>query len=102
MGRWQVPEFKGVFGEVEWMRLKLSSGTALLLETETPRDLGILRPYHPTWKRATWSYPEAGGLFLFHKAPAVGTKFKPADQLGPQSRPQAVATVQGTLRLQLR
>ncbi len=101
MGHWQIPEFKGVFGNVDWMKLELKSRLSLLLETETIRDIGVLRPFHPTFKRASWSYPDSGGLFVFHVVPSVGTKFKPAEELGPQSMPQSVSSMNGVLHFHL-
>lgn len=86
--RWQLPEFKGVFANVDWMRLELQNGSVLLVDTEAGSDVGVLRPYNsPHAKNSVWSYPEQGGLFMFHHVPAVGTKFHPAARLGPQSRP---------------
>ena len=99
---WALPEFSGIFGDVDWMRVDLKSGVALVLDTAPGSAVGILRPrnavgpdgtadafYGP--KRAIWDYPRGGGLHLFHKLPAVGTKFKDADQLGPQSLPQKLS-----------
>ncbi|HKL22344.1 MAG TPA: hypothetical protein VJ904_11085, partial [Tichowtungia sp.] len=41
--------------------------------------------------KAVWDYPEQGGLFLFHKVPPVGTKFRPPNELGPQSLPKTLS-----------
>jgi hypothetical protein len=90
---WDYPAFKGVFGEVDWMALKLKSRCSLLVQPAGLADVGVLRPANePDVSRgkggsggprnATWAYPESGGLFLFHKVPAVGTKFKAAADLG--------------------
>ncbi len=86
---WSLPEFKGVFGNVDWMRLNLASGAQLLVDTPRGSDLGVLRPANGNDpKNAIWAYPPTGGLFLFHQVPSVGTKFKSAEQLGPQGEPQ--------------
>jgi hypothetical protein len=96
---WDYPAFKGVFSEVDWMALGLRSGASLYMDPKGRMEIGILRPANePDVRRtkggsggpirATWAYPESGGLFLFHKVPAVGTKFKAAADLGPQSQPQ--------------
>lgn len=97
---WIYPEFKGIFGNVEWMRADLKAGAKILMETEPGTAVGILRPKNADGekggkgasgpKKACWDYPDAGGLFLFHKVPAVGTKFKDAAALGPQSRPEQI------------
>jgi hypothetical protein len=110
---WDYPAFKGVFGNVDWMRLDLTSGASLLADPLGLADVGVLRPANePDVRRenggsggprtATWEYPESGGLFLFHKVPAVGTKFKKSEELGPQSRPQRLEDpVAGKLVLHL-
>jgi hypothetical protein len=105
---WVYPEFKGVFGNVDWMRINLKSGTSILLVPEPGSDVGVLNPKNaeggkPASPRsATWQYPDKGGLFLFHKVPAVGTKFKEAAALGPQSRLQTMdGPVQGTVVFRL-
>ncbi|RME69519.1 MAG: glycoside hydrolase family 2, partial [Verrucomicrobia bacterium] len=94
---WDAPPFKGVFADVDWMRLDLAAGAALLFDPEGAAHIGVLRPRNaegPRDKntfagpvRAWWAYPEAGGLYLFHKIPAIGTKFANAERLGPQSVP---------------
>ncbi len=95
--QWGAPEFKGIFGNVEWMRLDMKSGASLLADTDAGTSLGVLRPKNADETRdeknaigpvrAWWHYPESGGLFLFHKLPGVGTKFFNARDLGPQSSP---------------
>jgi hypothetical protein len=104
---WDYPAFKGVFGDVDWMSLDLSTGQTLQIDPQTLADVGVLRPDNlkdagikgdtPLGSRkAKWYYPESGGLFLFHKVPAVGTKFRSAAGLGPQSEPQRLhETIKG-------
>lgn len=96
---WDYPAFKGVFGNVDWMVVSTTSGVELRIDPHGLADIGVLRPSNErVVKRseggsggpikATWDYPESGGLFLFHKVPAVGTKFKQSVYLGPQSLPE--------------
>jgi hypothetical protein len=96
---WDYPSFKGVFSDVDWMSLDLSTGQTLQIDPQALADVGVLRPDNlkdsgiegdtPLGSRnANWDYPESGGLFLFHKVPAVGTKFRGAAGLGPQSQLQ--------------
>ncbi|MGB0416565.1 MAG: glycoside hydrolase family 2 TIM barrel-domain containing protein [Coraliomargarita sp.] len=106
---WDYPAFKGVFANVDWMAVSLTSGAELRMDPHGLAEVGVLRPANePVIKRskggsggpikATWDYPESGGLFLFHKVPAVGTKFKRSSDLGPQAEPQRVAGhITGTL-----
>ncbi len=94
---WGKPEFKGIFGNVEWMEIGLKSGATVLVDTEPGAAVGVLRPRNADETRneknhigpvhAWWHYPEAGGLHLFHKLPGVGTKFANAHELGPQGEP---------------
>ncbi len=94
---WGQPEFKGIFGDVDWMRLDFRSGSTLLVDAGERTSVGVLRPKNADETRnvkngvgpvhAWWHYPESGGLHLFHKLPGVGTKFANAENLGPQGEP---------------
>ncbi len=98
---WELPEFSGIFAHVDWMRIDLNSGAHLLLiPDEGTRDIGVLRPPNSTLRmNASWAYPAEGGLFAFHKVPAVGDKFKKSELKGPQSEPQTPPSVmEGKLR----
>jgi hypothetical protein len=110
---WDYPAFKGVFGNVDWMSISLSSGAELRIDPFGLAEVGVLRPSNErVVKRseggsggpikATWDYPESGGLFFFHKVPAVGTKFRGAAGLGPQSRPERLnGTITGRVEFRL-
>ncbi|VGO20465.1 glycoside hydrolase family 2 protein [Pontiella sulfatireligans] len=98
---WGEPEFKGIFGNVEWMELNLNSGASLLVDAEDAA-IGVLQPSNAKGDRnrkntptspihAWWHYPEAGGLHLFHKLPGTGTKFANAEDLGPQGEPSVIS-----------
>lgn len=103
------PEFKGVFGNVDWMRIDMKCGARIVLETQSGSAVGVLRPKNAVGDKksgprtATWDYPTSGGLFLFHKVPAVGTKFKKASALGAQSGPERIdGPVMGTVVIHIR
>jgi hypothetical protein len=84
---WQLPEFQGIFSRINWMQLELKNGASLRLETDY-MNVGVLQPKNGTKpEKATWAYPASGGLYLFHVVPSIGTKFKQANSLGPQSDP---------------
>ncbi|MDF7825917.1 glycoside hydrolase family 2 TIM barrel-domain containing protein [Pontiellaceae bacterium B12227] len=97
---WGQPEFKGIFGRVEWMQIGLKSDITLLVNPATFASVGVLSPANAEGERdkksytspihAWWHYPEAGGLHLFHKLPGTGTKFANAHELGPQGSPSVV------------
>lgn len=96
---WGEEPFKGIFGQVDWMQLNLKNGKSLLVDTDYA-SVGVLSPANAEGDRnkhgptspihAWWHYPEAGGLYLFHKLPGTGTKFANAWELGPQGSPEVV------------
>lgn len=98
--QWGQPEFKGIFSQVDWMNLSLNSGHSLLIAPSGFADVGVMRPKFAEGLkdensfdgpvRAWWHYPSSGNLHLFHKLPAVGTKFANAFELGPQGQPQKI------------
>ncbi|MEO0797140.1 MAG: glycoside hydrolase family 2 TIM barrel-domain containing protein [Verrucomicrobiota bacterium] len=98
---WGEPEFKGIFGQVDWMQLALASGASLLVDTDPGTSVGVLHPSNAEGPRnehsyaspvhAWWYYPEGGGLFFFHKLPGTGTKFANAHELGPQGSPSKLS-----------
>jgi hypothetical protein len=96
---WDYPAFKGIFGGVRWMELSTTSEYSILIEPERATDVGVLRPKNANHDRsgrahkygpvkAIWAYPESGGVFFFHKLPAIGSKLNDAADLGPQGEPQ--------------
>jgi hypothetical protein len=88
---WDLPEFKGVFKEVAWMRLDCG---ALAITVGLPDEaalLGVLRPPNGADpKQTTYGYPDADGLFVFHAIPAIGNKFHAPEKVGPQSQPTGI------------
>ncbi|WP_136083242.1 glycoside hydrolase family 2 TIM barrel-domain containing protein [Pontiella desulfatans] len=97
---WGEPEFKGIFGNVDWMQIGLLDNSSLLVDPDRFSSVGVLLPRNAEGERnkktytspihAWWHYPEAGGLHLFHKLPGIGTKFANAWELGPQGSPSVV------------
>jgi hypothetical protein len=54
--------------------------------------LGVLRPPNGADPRqATYGYPDADGLFVFHAIPAIGNKFHAPEKVGPQSQPTGIS-----------
>jgi hypothetical protein len=87
---WVYPEFKGCFAGVYWMELRTSEGPITLYPQSQEVFVQVLRPGQPPAAlrgKTDFSLPEAG-LALLHAIPPVGTKFKPADQGGPQGQPR--------------
>jgi hypothetical protein len=89
----QDPESKGCFAEMH--RLELVTGTgSLVFLTDTPELFARIHTPDPGHQpmRATAEFP-AGDLSFLHVIPAIGTKFRSSQQLGPQG---ALKTLGGT------
>jgi hypothetical protein len=87
---WAEPEFKGCFADMHRLDLVTRSGTLEFL-TDTCGLFARIHTPQPGHDpmRATASFPE-GDLSFLHLIPAIGTKFRSTNQLGPQSSPQEI------------
>lgn len=83
---WAEPEFKGCFAEMHRLEL-LTRGGKLVFLTDTPDLFARIQTPHPGHQpmRATAELPE-GDLSFLHVIPAIGTKFRSSQQLGPGGR----------------
>jgi hypothetical protein len=91
---WIYPEFKGCFANVRWLRLETMEGPITIAPAKYPFKYKI--PYvqvlTPEWPptnlvgKAIAPLPQCGLGFL-DAIPAIGSKFKDATALGPQSQP---------------
>jgi hypothetical protein len=85
---WIYPEFKGCFADVRWLQLETTEG----LITVVPKNIPYVQVLTPDWPpmnlvgKAYAPLPQCGLGFL-HAIPAIGSKFKNATALGPQSQP---------------
>jgi hypothetical protein len=81
------PEFKGYHGNLYWATLETTESDFTVV-SETPnlyfRLFTPAKPQHA----AEGTYPPfpAGSISFLYDIPAIGTKFKQADELGPKSR----------------
>lgn len=85
---WEYPEFKGCFSNVGWLQLETTEGLITVVPENIP-FVQVLTPEQPPDNlvgKTKVNLPQCGLGFL-HAIPAIGTKFKPADQSGPQSQP---------------
>ncbi|MEK6481802.1 glycoside hydrolase family 2 TIM barrel-domain containing protein [Catalinimonas sp. 4WD22] len=81
------PEFKGYHGAFYWAELQTSEQPFRIL-TETPGlYFRLLTPAEPKYKRGgvVPPFPE-GDLSFLYEIPAIGTKFKTPEKLGPSSQ----------------
>jgi len=86
---WVYPEFKGCFSGVRWMQLETAEGLLTFVPSAEIPFVQVLTPEQPADElvgKTKVALPRAGIAFL-HGIPAIGTKFKPAAQGGPQGRP---------------
>jgi len=93
---WGYPEFQGCFAGLRWARFDTAAGpfTVLSASPETYLRVGTPRISHPN---TTVDFP-SGDLSLLHAIPAMGSKFKPAEQAGPEGQwAKAAGRYEGTL-----
>jgi hypothetical protein len=83
----EYPEFKGYYSKLYWVNFSSKSGQQFKVYTKT-EDL-FLRLFTPEEApnpaRTAVKHPE-GDISFMLGIPAIGTKFKEAKQLGPQSK----------------
>ncbi len=89
------PKLEGFYAGVYWAELATPSGELQLAFESGGLYLGLGSPEFPPDARNAVAAAVPPGLGLYREIPAIGTKFKPAAELGPQSRP---ATAGGTYR----
>jgi hypothetical protein len=88
---WDLPEFKGIFKDVAWMRLDFGAIAIMVGLPDEAALLGVLRPPNGADpKQTTYGYPDVDGLFVFHAIPAIGNKFHTPEKVGPQSQPTGI------------
>tara|TARA_R110002167_G_scaffold73727_1_gene206471 strand:- start:4421 stop:7228 length:2808 start_codon:yes stop_codon:yes gene_type:complete len=81
------PEFKGYHGNLYWIKLNTTE-TPFTVISETPNLYFLLfSPTEPEYATSKVSPPfPKGNLSFLYDIPAIGTKFKDADKLGPKSQ----------------
>ncbi len=80
------PKLAGYYADVTWAELTSADGE-LLIAIESPGlYLGLFSPAFPDDAQDAVASVPAGGVSFLHGISAVGTKFHPARDLGPQSR----------------
>jgi len=83
---WDLPAFKGNFKDVVWATFQATAGQLVIGLADPATYLGVLRPKNGTSpQRALWSYPSAGGLFVFNAISPVGEKWRDSREAGPSS-----------------
>ncbi|HTY89500.1 MAG TPA: glycoside hydrolase family 2 TIM barrel-domain containing protein [Candidatus Acidoferrum sp.] len=91
---WLYPEFKGCFADVRWLQLDTAEGPITVVPEKIPY-VQVLTPEWPPTNlvgKAFAPLPQCGLGFL-NAIPAIGSKFKDATALGPQSQPNVAQGV---------
>lgn len=96
---WDLPAFKGAFKDVVWASVRTTSGTLTAGLADEDDFFGILKPnngFNP--RRALWSYPPEGGLFIFEAISPVGAKWRDSREAGPSSASNLIdGPIEGTV-----
>ena len=82
------PEFKGYHANMYWAVIETKQGSFTVYTDEPGLYLQMLHPEKQKTKFNPFvnpPFPKANLSFL-HAIPAIGTKFKAADTMGPQSK----------------
>jgi hypothetical protein len=84
---WIYPEFKGFFANVRWLQLTTSEGDITVIPKNV-QFVQVLTPGFALEKTAGKAIaPVAkGGLAFLQGISPIGSKFKPADETGPQGQ----------------
>jgi hypothetical protein len=85
---WQYPEFRGYHANLYWANLMTDEGVLTIYSSAENDFLQLLKPQKPLHagnENNSPSFPD-GDIGLMKAIPPMGTKFKHASQLGPQSQ----------------
>ena len=92
---YDYPEFKGFFSSLYWARLRNNDNSSFTVYCHTPYTFfRLFTPETPEDVREGWGtdaivYPD-GDISFLNAIPPIGTMFKKAGDLGPQSQPETV------------
>lgn len=85
---WDYPEFKGWHSEVYWARLHTTENDFTIYSSEPNSFLELLKPGRAKAAPNNYTdppFPE-GNIGIMQGISAIGTKFQPAEAMGPQSQ----------------
>lgn len=92
---YDYPEFKGFFSSLYWAKLMNKDNSSITVYCHTPYTfLRVFTPETPSESREGWGSdalvcPE-GDISMLNAIPPMGTMFKKAEDLGPQSQLETV------------
>jgi hypothetical protein len=85
---WIYPEFKGFFSNVRWLQMDTTEGSITVINNSSVPYLQVLTPQFPPMNlvgKAFAPVPNCG-LGFMDCIPPIGSKFKAASGMGPQSQ----------------
>ncbi|MCH1919474.1 DUF4981 domain-containing protein [Shewanella sp. A3A] len=86
--KWQLPEFKGYFSDMHWLTLSGTlNGQPNNISFSTPTNnlfVRVMQPDDGAQPANTLSLHYPGEISFLHRISPIGTKFHPANEMGPQ------------------
>ncbi len=104
---WKYPEFKGWHSELYWVKLQNNESDFTVYTDQPNLYLQMLKPARPKAagnNNTSPAFPE-GNIGFMNAISAIGTKFQPAEVMGPQSQKnvrQGSAPLSGALYFDFR
>ncbi|MDB5250175.1 MAG: glycoside hydrolase family 2 [Segetibacter sp.] len=104
---WQYPEFKGWHSELYWVKVQTKESDFVVYSESNNIFLQMLKPEKPqgaTNENTSPPFAE-GSIGFMHGISAIGTKFQPAEVMGPESqknRQLNYEPIKGALRFDFR
>jgi beta-galactosidase/beta-glucuronidase len=85
---WDYPEFKGYHANLYWVEIENKESTFRIYNEEENVFLQMLKPLKPAGANNDNTSPAfaEGNIGFMNAIPAIGTKFQPAEKMGPQSQ----------------
>ena len=85
------PKLEGYYSDVYRAELATTEGDLTIVFESPDLYLGLFSPSFPDDARDAVAVVPAGGVSFLHGISAIGTKFHPPEDLGPQSQPASAA-----------
>ncbi|THU40226.1 glycoside hydrolase family 2 [Niastella caeni] len=84
---WEYPEFKGWHGGLYWVQVQSKEAGFVIYTGGENVFLQMLQPQRPAAAPNDYTHPAfpKGNIGFMHAISAIGTKFQPAEVMGPQS-----------------
>jgi len=85
---WNYPEFKGWHSQLYWVKLQTKESDFTVYTSNDNLFLQMLQPAKPVGasnNNTSPPFPD-GNIGFMHAISAIGTKFQPAEVMGPQSQ----------------